>query len=174
MGQKHLAMQNYVAEVLDLATGQPVLAGTPGELVLTSLLSGIRPLIRYRTGDVVALRPGDCACGNKADVLENFGRAADAVFLNGRRWFAKEIEHMVVGALGLTHGFRLSVTKRDARDVLLIELESPFAGVLQVAEAVLSEQIGGAVRCVQRSVPDRSPVPPRRVSSTISCIEDRR
>ena len=41
-------------------TGEPVPDGTPGELVFTTVTKEALPLLRYRTGDIAALRRGTC------------------------------------------------------------------------------------------------------------------
>jgi phenylacetate-CoA ligase len=149
MGNLHVAMQNYVTEVVDLRTGEAVVPGTPGELVLTSLLSGIRPLVRYRTDSVVALRPSTCACGSKADVLIDYGSVSDMLYLNGRRWFAKELEEGFVRNTRHMHDFRMSVGKHDNRDALHIEIDRPIVGDPRFAEAALGLHFGATVRILQ-------------------------
>jgi len=60
----HLLESEYIAEVLDLETSQPVPPGRTGELVLTNLGRLGSPLIRYRTGDIVRVDPRPCLCGS--------------------------------------------------------------------------------------------------------------
>lgn len=43
--------------------GSPADAGAAGQLVLTSLKSSVMPILRYDTGDLVAVPSGGCACG---------------------------------------------------------------------------------------------------------------
>ena len=52
-GGLHLFEDEYVCEVLDPATGEPVPAGATGELVTTALSRTGFPVIRYRTGDMI-------------------------------------------------------------------------------------------------------------------------
>ncbi len=59
----HLAEDHFLAEVVHPVTGQPVGPGSEGELVITTLSAEAYPLIRYRTGDVVALDVSPCPCG---------------------------------------------------------------------------------------------------------------
>jgi phenylacetate-CoA ligase len=59
-GSLHLADRFLVAEVVD-DDGHPVPAGEEGELVLSSVVNEAMPLLRYRTGDRVAL--SDVSCG---------------------------------------------------------------------------------------------------------------
>lgn len=62
-GGLHLLETAVLAEVIHPQTGQPVPAGTPGELVITSFRRTASPLIRYRTGDIVCVDPDPCRCG---------------------------------------------------------------------------------------------------------------
>lgn len=49
----HVIERAYLAEVIQPETGEPILEGETGELVLTTLLRTGSPLLRYRTGDLV-------------------------------------------------------------------------------------------------------------------------
>src|SRR5215469_15933169 len=59
----HVNEDHFVVEAVDPATGRPVPDGTPGELVFSTVTKEALPLLRYRTGDIAALRRGTCACG---------------------------------------------------------------------------------------------------------------
>src|SRR6185436_4989858 len=65
----HVLEGEFIAEVLDSRTEEPVPDGHLGELVLTTLGRISRPIVRYRTGDFVRLvREHQCPCG-RADAL---------------------------------------------------------------------------------------------------------
>ncbi len=68
---------NYV-EILDDA-GQPVPAGTEGNIVVTCLTNHAMPLLRYAIGDRGSLSPQQtCACGRTGQRLEKIsGRSVD-------------------------------------------------------------------------------------------------
>jgi phenylacetate-CoA ligase len=69
-GGMHLLEREFVAEVINPDTAQPVADGEHGELVLTTLGRFSRPIIRYRTGDLVHLvRQHQCACGRREALL---------------------------------------------------------------------------------------------------------
>jgi phenylacetate-CoA ligase len=58
----HLMEDDYIFEILDPATGQPVATGAEGELVVTPLLNMTVPVTRYRTGDIVSVIGLPCTC----------------------------------------------------------------------------------------------------------------
>jgi phenylacetate-CoA ligase len=61
----------------------------PGEVshsvLLTNLANRTQPLLRYRLGDSVRLRPGGCACGSLFPALEVQGRADHTLVLRDAR-----------------------------------------------------------------------------------------
>ena len=62
-GFLHVNEAEYICEVLDQVTGEPVGDGESGELVVTNLGRTACPVIRYRTGDIVVRRSEPCRCG---------------------------------------------------------------------------------------------------------------
>jgi len=60
----HLRAADLFVEIIDSETGQVLPEGEPGEVVITTLTRNAMPLIRYRTGDLSRLIPGECACGS--------------------------------------------------------------------------------------------------------------
>lgn len=64
----HLNFEYALNEIVDHA-GNPVPDGAMGHLVGTSLSNFGMPLIRYRTSDVTAVKPGHCDCGRAMKVL---------------------------------------------------------------------------------------------------------
>lgn len=64
----HLTMENLLLEVLDDA-GQPVAAGSEGNVVVTDLTNRGMPFIRYANGDRAVLRAEACACGRGLPML---------------------------------------------------------------------------------------------------------
>jgi phenylacetate-coenzyme A ligase PaaK-like adenylate-forming protein len=65
----HLRETDYYVEILD-DKGKALPTGMPGRVVITSLLCGAMPLIRYDTGDVSRYLPEPCACGSSLPLLD--------------------------------------------------------------------------------------------------------
>ncbi|MBI3852999.1 MAG: phenylacetate--CoA ligase family protein [Verrucomicrobia bacterium] len=69
-GAMHLLETEFIAEVIQPDTEQPLKDGEAGELVLTTLGRIGRPIIRYRTGDWVRLvRNHQCPCKRPGALL---------------------------------------------------------------------------------------------------------
>ncbi|MFH8798762.1 phenylacetate--CoA ligase family protein [Streptomyces sp. NPDC017936] len=83
-GNLHLQTQSYVLELTD-DTGTRFVDGGPdrGELVVTTLDMSARPLLRYRTGDLVEIPGTPCPCGVATPLLRTLGRSQDLIALEG-------------------------------------------------------------------------------------------
>lgn len=73
-----------LVEALDPETGASLDGDCRGELAVTSLVNDVDPLIRYRTGDIVDLKRGACACGRTHSRFMIVGRMADEIVIAGR------------------------------------------------------------------------------------------
>lgn len=80
----HLREADFLFEVIDPLTGEPLPAGVRGELVFTTLQRQAMPLIRYRTGDLTSFAPRPCPCGSVLPTLQRItGRVGAAVEIGG-------------------------------------------------------------------------------------------
>jgi phenylacetate-CoA ligase len=82
-GALHTQPQSYLLEVHDEAGTRRITNGRAdaGELVVTTLDLPSRPLVRYRTGDLVEIDAEPCPCGVATPVLRPRGREKDALRL---------------------------------------------------------------------------------------------
>jgi phenylacetate-CoA ligase len=93
----HLWEDNYVMEIINPATGEPVGEGETGELVLTSINREAMPLLRYRTRDLTSLLPGPCACGRTHRRIHRItGRSDDMLIVRGVNIFPQQIERVLM------------------------------------------------------------------------------
>ena len=60
----HLREPDVFLEIIDSATGRLLPDGEFGEMVVSTPLKRGMPFIRYRTGDIGRILPGDCMCGS--------------------------------------------------------------------------------------------------------------
>jgi len=123
-GSLHINEPEFIAEVLDLRTGEEVEDGQTGELVLTNLGRTASPAIRYRTGDLVIRRSEPCACGRTWARLAGgiLGRADDMVNIRGVNVYPVGIES-VVRRLPEVVEFRSVVSRQGSMRSLRLEIE---------------------------------------------------
>lgn len=81
----HTMDDQLLLETIDPQTLEPT--DGEGELVVTNLFSGVMPMIRYRTGDMVTLAAEPCSCGLSLNSVKvSGGRIADFVVTSDGRW----------------------------------------------------------------------------------------
>ncbi len=76
--------EQVLVEIVRPGTGDPVPDGDVGEVVVTSLNNKDYPLIRFATGDLSAVLPGQSACGRTAPRIKGWmGRADQTTKVRG-------------------------------------------------------------------------------------------
>lgn len=79
----HLNPELLIVEVLD-ENNQPVPAGQPGEVTITTLGVEGMPLLRYKTGDICILQTEPCSCGRSSARLSGvIGRRQQMIKFKG-------------------------------------------------------------------------------------------
>jgi phenylacetate-CoA ligase len=144
----HVFEDHFHAEVVDPASGRPVPAGQPGELVLTSLRREASPVIRYRTRDRTVLVTEPCPCGSPfVRMRKVHGRTDDMLVVRGENVFPSQIEEILLQVEGLTANYQL-VVDREARhlDTMQVRVEArpdaDHVGLRERAEDRIKETIG--------------------------------
>lgn len=112
-----------------------------GRLVVTPLNLHARPLLRYDTGDEVALGE-PCDCGRATPVVEVLGRATDGLRHLGNGVSPRAVEEVVYSATTAT-GYLLETDPEGRRARLLLERE---AGADRAAEPGMCEAVQAASR----------------------------
>jgi len=80
----HLWEDNYILEIVDPDTLEPVPDGEIGEMVLTTLDRTMMPILRYRTRDLTRIIPGQCPCGRTHRRIDRIkGRTDDMFIIKG-------------------------------------------------------------------------------------------
>jgi phenylacetate-CoA ligase len=133
----HLIESEFVFEVIDPQTLEPVPPGTQGELVATNLGRAGMPLVRYRTGDLVQLEESPCACGRTFARMPRgiLGRADDMFVVRGVNVFPSAIEG-VLREFPEVSEFRIEVYSRRAMVELKVLLDPRPGANGQLAERV--------------------------------------
>ena len=120
----HVTESEFIVEVLNPETLEPVPAGEQGELIITNLGRIGYPVIRYRSGDLVVLNQQKCSCGRSYARFEGgvLGRADDMVVVRGINVFPSAVENLVRQCESVEE-FRITVTTEREMGNLAIELE---------------------------------------------------
>ncbi len=147
----HVNETEFIAEVIDPATGRPA---REGELVLTNLGRAGSPAIRYRTGDRVRLAEGACPCGRTFRRLEGgiLGRLDDMLIVRGVNVFPSAIES-VVRRFAAIEEFQVEVFREGELDEVRVLVEATEDGVAGALREALRADLGLRLDVV--------PVPPR-------------
>ena len=119
----HLAEDNMLLEVIDPKTGEPVPDGSPGEMVLTTLQKAARPMIRFRTGDIITRYDAPCPCGRTFSRFTVQGRIDDMIIISGVNLFPSDIEYVVRENSFLTGEYRISVFEEEHLTKFDVEVE---------------------------------------------------
>jgi len=117
----HVNESEFIAEIIDLATGAPA---PEGELVLSNLGRIGSPLLRYRTGDRVRRATTPCECGRSFLRLEGgiLGRVDDMLIVRGVNVFPSAIEG-IVRRFSAVDEFMIEVYRRAEMDEVRLLLE---------------------------------------------------
>ena len=123
-GGTHLIESEYIAEVLDPETLEPVAPGEKGELIITNLGRIAFPVVRYRTGDIVRANLEKCACGRTSMRFDGgvIGRADDMVTVRGVNVFPGAVEN-IIRQFNEVDEFRITVYTVKHMDEMDIEFE---------------------------------------------------
>ncbi|GAB3003963.1 phenylacetate--CoA ligase [Amycolatopsis acidiphila] len=119
----HVWEDHFYPEVIDPVDENVLAEGETGELLFTSLTKQAMPVIRYRTRDLTALRPGTARPSyRRMDKVT--GRSDDMIILRGVNVFPTQIEEIVLGTPGLAPHFQLRLTRKDRMDHLTVLAEA--------------------------------------------------
>jgi phenylacetate-CoA ligase len=135
--------EGVIVEIVRPGTGDPVTEGEVGELVVTTL-NPTYPLIRFGTGDLSAVLPGQCPTGRTNTRIKGWmGRADQTTKIRGMFVHPKQVDDVVKRFPGLQRA-RLVVSGEMANDVMTLRVESASQ------DAALAVRIGEAIRDVTK------------------------
>jgi len=131
----HVNEAEFVAEILDPRTGQPVHEGQAGELVLTNLGRWGSPALRYRTGDLVRHGGYHCPCGRSYLFLPGgvLGRADDMLIVRGVNVYPSALAD-ILHRFPEVQEYRIIVTRAGALDEIALQVECPPSLVPDIQE----------------------------------------
>jgi phenylacetate-CoA ligase len=124
-GLLHILESSYLAEIVDSSTLFPGVAGTPGELILTTLGRHGSPLLRYRTGDLVCAStrsPEELGVPELALEGGILARTDDMVVVRGVNLYPVAVEEILRAEPGVAE-YRVELTTRRAMTEIGLAVE---------------------------------------------------
>jgi phenylacetate-CoA ligase len=145
-----LAADLLYPELIDPDSGATLApeAGVEGELVLTHLQRDCQPLVRFRSGDIIAVDDTSaCACGHEGLRFRVVGRSDDMVVVRGINVFPSMIAAVVNGFDELSGNYRIPLDTPPPYDRLPVAVELSHAasaseGLAQAIEAAIKQALG--------------------------------
>ena len=121
----HVNESEFIIEVIDPDSGNPVPEGEIGEMVLTNLGRSCSPGIRFRTGDLVKLGKSNCPCGRTFRLLIGgvLGRRDDMIIIRGMNIFPSKIGEAVEKFLALGEEYRVVAYTKNGMGELKVQIE---------------------------------------------------
>jgi len=136
--------ENVIVEIVRPGTGDPVLDGEVGEVVVTTLNPDY-PLIRFGTGDLSAVLSGPCPTGRTNTRIKGWlGRADQTTKIRGMFVHPGQVADIIKRFPEVTRA-RLVVTGEMANDVMTLKVETACSG-----PDALTAKIGEAIRDVTK------------------------
>ncbi len=122
----HVNEGEFIAEIINPATGEPVQPGEVGELVLTNLGRWGYPALRYRTGDLVRNGGYACGCGRSFLSLPGgvLGRADDMLIVRGVNVYPSALAD-ILHRFPEVQEYRIIVTRSGVMDEITLQVECP-------------------------------------------------
>ncbi len=121
---QHVAEDQFIVEIVDPDTLQPVAPGETGEVVITTLCREAVPVIRYRTKDISSLNLASCECGRTTARLSKItGRSDDMMVIRGVNVFPSQIESVLVNIEGLAPHYQIILYKKGFLDDIEVRVE---------------------------------------------------
>jgi phenylacetate-CoA ligase len=150
----HIWEDHFYPEIIDPDTGAVLPAGSPGELVLTTLTKVGMPVIRYRTRDLTRLLPGTARSMCRMEKIT--GRSDDMLIIRGVNMFPSQIEEQLLRSEILTAHYQIEVTREDRLDDVTVHVEARPEGLdptllaaeTELAVARIKERVGLSARVV--------------------------
>ena len=114
--------EGVIVEIVTPGTGDPVAEGEVGEVVVTALNPDY-PLLRFATGDLSAVLPGQSPCGRTNTRIKGWmGRADQTTKVKGMFVRPEQIADFVAKNPGVSKA-RVTVTRDGEQDAMAVAVE---------------------------------------------------
>ncbi len=116
--------EGVIVEIVRPGTGDPVPEGEVGEVVVTTLNPDY-PLIRFATGDLSAVMPGQSPCGRTNMRIKGWmGRADQTTKIKGMFVRPEQVADFVARHAEVARA-RVIATREGEMDVMTVQVEAP-------------------------------------------------
>ncbi|HOD35232.1 MAG TPA: phenylacetate--CoA ligase [Syntrophales bacterium] len=136
----HIWEDNFIVEIINPDTLEPLPDGEEGELVMTTLLREGMPILRYRTKDLTRIVPGVCECGRTHRRIDRIkGRTDDMLIIKGVNIFPIQVEKKLMEIPGVGTDYVIVLEREGFNDVMTVKVEvqkESFNGDLLHLEAL--------------------------------------
>ena len=127
----HIAEDQFISEIIDPDTLEPLPIGDQGELVVTTLTKEAFPMLRYRTRDITWLNDEPCECGRTSMRMHKVqGRTDDMMVIRGVNVFPSQIESVIMAMNEIEPFYEIIVTTEDYLDRIEVRVEFSDASLL--------------------------------------------
>lgn len=114
----------FLFEIIDPETLEPLPMGEAGELVITTLTKEALPMVRYRTRDITRLTDEPCACGRShVRILRVTGRDDDMLIIRGVNVYPSQVESVLLRVSDLSPHYQIKLRKDGSMDAMSLEVE---------------------------------------------------
>ncbi|AKB84824.1 phenylacetate--CoA ligase family protein [Methanococcoides methylutens] len=147
----HIWADQFLVEVINPETGEPVANGERGELVITTLVKEALPLIRYRIGDITVLNWDECECGRTHPrIMRVLGRADDMLIVRGINVFPGQVESVLMKIPEVGEHFMIIVDRVNELDIMKVQIEMNEAAFSDKINDLmdLEKKVGAALKSV--------------------------
>ncbi|WP_298441366.1 AMP-binding protein [uncultured Ferrimonas sp.] len=159
--------EEIIVEIVRPGTGIAVAPGEVGEVVVTRL-NPEYPLLRFATGDLSSLLPGQSSCGRTNQRLFGWqGRADQSTKVKGLFVHPQQLERLRQSVAGLA-AVRLLVRQENGNDKMLLRCEPELDTVLDAAA------ISASLKALTKLSGDVELVAPQALARDGIVIEDQR
>ena len=153
---RKIEKEEYILEIVDPDTLEPVPDGEIGEMVLTTLDRTMMPILRYRTRDLTRIIAEPCKCGRTHRRIDRIkGRTDDMFIIKGVNVFPMQVEKILVQYPGLGSNYLITLETIDDNDVMTVEVE------LEGLESDIFPEIEKMTKDIQRALKDEILLTPK-------------
>ena len=140
----HVWEDQYITEIVDPVTGEPVPDGEYGEVVFTSLTREAMPIIRYRTHDISRILSREkCDCGRTSLRIDRItGRTDDMLIVKGVNFYPRQVEQALMEIPGVKDEFQIILTEHNGMTDVTVNVEAEPGVTGHTVAKHLRERLG--------------------------------